>query len=261
VTENSPTPPTVGEVLGRTARELRGDRKVELVARAAKLAGLNWGTGRIADLEAGRVSPTLPTLFALCWAFGDLLDRPVRLAELFAGDGRVTLSPGVTIELAELRAALGGQPIGTEPVTPGIAALRDKGIGIGIDTDVLGRRANIREQRREELAADPLGLPLGFGIPPKPFASGTPYPERFKHVKMREVRAVERSLLEADYRLAHSLDLNFARAALEMAALWGRSFTAERDHRAGADANAQKRGRISRELKAELQEAINRGDD
>lgn len=39
------------------------------------------------------------------------------------------------------------------------------------------------------------------------------------------------------------------------------SFTAERDRRAGPDANPQKRGRISRELKAELHEAVNNGDD
>ena len=47
-----------------------------------------------------------------------------------------------------------------------------------------------------------------------------------------------------------------------MASLWLRTFSAERDHRAGADANAQTRGQISRLLKAELQELINenRGD-
>ena len=68
-------------------------------------------------------------------------------------------------------------------------------------------------------------------------------------------------MLEADYRLAHSVGLRVEQAAVAMEALWGRSFTAERDHRAGPDANPQKRGRVSRELKAELQEAINRGDD
>ncbi len=67
-------------------------------------------------------------------------------------------------------------------------------------------------------------------------------------------------MLEADYRMAKSLGLDLDRAAAEMGALWGKSFTAERDRRAGCDANPQKRGRISRELKAELQEAINRGN-
>jgi hypothetical protein len=46
-----------------------------------------------------------------------------------------------------------------------------------------------------------------------------------------------------------------------MQALWGRSFTDERDHRAGPDANPEKRGRVSRDLKSELHEAVNDGDD
>lgn len=226
--------PTVAEVLGHTARVLRGDRKVELVARAAKLAGLNWGTGRVADLEAGRVSPTLPTLFALCRVFGDLLDRPFALAELFAGDGPVALSSGETVELNELRAALSGQPIGPPPLAPMIAGnatftrLMDR-----MDVDGIEVRAAVRR-----------GLDGGNDLPRHP-----------------TVQRVARSLLEADYRMAQSVGVPVELVAEKMAALWGRSFSEERDHRAGPDANPQKRGRIARELKAELREAINRGDD
>ena len=43
--------------------------------------------------------------------------------------------------------------------------------------------------------------------------------------------------------------------------LWGGTFTEERDRLAGADANAQKRGRVTRELRAELQNAITDGND
>jgi hypothetical protein len=49
--------------------------------------------------------------------------------------------------------------------------------------------------------------------------------------------------------------------AAAMAALWRRTFTAERDNRAGPDANAQRRGQISHQLKADLQEVINDGND
>ena len=48
------------------------------------------------------------------------------------------------------------------------------------------------------------------------------------------------------------------------AALWGSSFSEERDRRAGEAANAQKRGRVSREMQYELQSAIDgvrRGND
>jgi hypothetical protein len=222
-------PRTVAEVVGTTAQNLRGDRKLELVARAARAAGLNWGTGRIADLEAGRVSPTLPTLFLLCVAFSDLLDRPVSLADLLAGDGLVTLSAEATVKLADLRAALAGQPIGIPPIGPllddPIAAEAMKRGGI----EVSDLRASVRKQ----LAADPHA---GLSLRPR-------------------VAKVRNSFLEADYRMAGSLGLDVNRAAEVMHTLWGRSFSDERDRRGGPDANPQKRGRISRELKAELKEA------
>jgi hypothetical protein len=47
------------------------------------------------------------------------------------------------------------------------------------------------------------------------------------------------------------------------AALWKRTFSQERDRRAGPEANAQKRGQVSRELRKELQaviEAATHGD-
>ena len=52
MSDNSATAPTVAKVLGRRARELRGDRKAELVARAARLAGL--ARQRAAGLIRGR---------------------------------------------------------------------------------------------------------------------------------------------------------------------------------------------------------------
>ena len=41
-----------------------------------------------------------------------------------------------------------------------------------------------------------------------------------------------------------------------MAAQWRKSYSAERDQRAGAGANAQKKGRVARELKAELKAVL-----
>ena len=227
-------PPTVAEVLGHTARALRGNHKVELVAHAAKSAGLNWGTGRIADLEAGRVSPTLPTLFALCQAFGFLLDRPVRLAELFAGDGQVRLTPNIAVELAELRAALSG-----EPVDPGVAR--------AVAAVELGTARLLSEQYVASMR--------DHGVEPPPFASAAAVRDNPLAQKVRQ------SMLEADYRLARRLGLRDDEAAAWMGGVWGRSFTAQRDLEAGPGANPQKRGRISRLLKAQLQEAINHGDD
>jgi hypothetical protein len=48
------------------------------------------------------------------------------------------------------------------------------------------------------------------------------------------------------------------------AALWKRTFSQERDRRAGEGANTQKRGQVTRQMRAELEaaiEALKHGDD
>jgi hypothetical protein len=256
MTKHGDAPPTVAEVLGRTAQELRGDRKLELVARAAKSAGLNWGTGRIADLEAGRVSPTLPTLLQLCIAFSDLLDRPIGLADFFDGDGLVSLNASTLVRLGDLRATLRGKRVGHDaPIGPHIDELIAK-----LGDELVAKLGMDDDDRRAEMVTD-LRRHQREG-PRVPYST-------MMHPRVREVK---RSFLEADYRLIASLRLDipgdpggFDHAAVAMEKLWGRSFSEERDQRGGPGANAQKRGRISRELKAdlkaELKEAINGGDD
>jgi len=81
-------------------------------------------------------------------------------------------------------------------------------------------------------------------------------PRRRKNSTVAEVGNTRASFLEADARIAGSLGLSAYRAAELMTELWGRSFSDERDRRGGPGANAQKRGRISRDLKQELQGAI-----
>lgn len=179
-------------------RALRGEHKTADMTRAARLAGLdNWTTGHLANLEAGRASATLPMLFALSGALASLLGRPVALTELLAGNGgeRVAIGDNRTVTLAELRASMTGQAVGS-PVKP---RGRDR------------------------------------------------------------VTTVRMSMVDADTRAARDLGLTDERAASCMAALWGRTLSAERDRRAGPDANAQKRGRIARDLKTELREAITDG--
>lgn len=68
--------------------------------------------------------------------------------------------------------------------------------------------------------------------------------------------AVRQAGGEAEQRAAQSLGVSggeFQRLAVQ---LWGRSYSEERDARAGADANAQKRGQIARQLKSEMREAL-----
>lgn len=73
--------------------------------------------------------------------------------------------------------------------------------------------------------------------------------------------AVRRSFLDVDYRVAAELGLEPERAAHVMAELWGRSFTDERDRRAGPGVTKQKRGVVGQQVKAELREAVSDGSN
>jgi hypothetical protein len=67
---------------------------------------------------------------------------------------------------------------------------------------------------------------------------------------------VLRDFREADRRVCKAIGVELDDGAAAMAMLWKRTFTAERDRQAGPDANAQRRGRVARQLKAELREML-----
>lgn len=67
--------------------------------------------------------------------------------------------------------------------------------------------------------------------------------------------------VETDERVCKRLGVPTDVGAAAMAKLWRRTFTAERDHRAGPGTNAQHRGQVSRQLQAELKEVIHHGHD
>jgi transcriptional regulator with XRE-family HTH domain len=65
----------------------------------------------------------------------------------------------------------------------------------------------------------------------------------------------------AEERLAKSLGISHSRLADASFQLWHSTFSEERDRRAGPDANQQKKGRVSRELRAELQKVLGDGNN
>lgn len=65
---------------------------------------------------------------------------------------------------------------------------------------------------------------------------------------------------ETEARIAKALGKPASVIAEVSAHLWGRTLSAERDRRAGENANAQDRGRITRQLRAEIQAVLD-GDD
>ncbi|CPV67637.1 Uncharacterised protein [Mycobacteroides abscessus] len=182
----------LAEVVGINARRIRGAATGDRVTLEARRYGLNWGTGRISDLESGRVAPTLGTLIAVAAALEAATGTPTTVLDLVAWDGLVLVNQGFAI-------------YGTNGV---VKAITEGHVG-HLD-------------------------------------------DRLTSVELAQANNAG----EAELKAAKSLGIDVD--SLESLALktWGRSMRAERDHRAGPDASAQKRGRITRllldELKMEL---------
>jgi hypothetical protein len=145
----SDEPPPLAAVLGRNAKALRGQRRTDDVAKAVRARGLNWGSGRISELEAGRVVPRVETLMLVAAAFTDLTGRQVLLSDLFAGSGRVAISDSCAADLKAVRDAVSGAPVRLAIRTT--ATYRGRGRASGI-----ARECGEAEQR----AAAALGVDL-----------------------------------------------------------------------------------------------------
>lgn len=217
--------PTVAEVVARNVRRLRGTHTADELAREARGCGLNWGTGRISELEAGKVSPTLPTLFALAQALRHVSRTPVSLADLLQADGFIKINDELVVKAKKVAASVSEVPVN---------------LLVG---DLEGGKERLDAALRWSMAAM-AALPDYLGAVPVVASQLT-----------------NQHSGETEERIAKSLGIDMLRMTLESTHLWGDAFSAERDRRAGPDANAQKRGRVSRELKAELKASIDRGND
>lgn len=213
----------LAEVVGRNARNhrLRHDAKLEDVARVAKRYGLKWSTGRVGDLEGGRMPATLPTLFALAATLGDVTGERVSIADLVWTDGWVEVNPSLTVSGEALKRSVQGEPVD----------LVAKDL-YGAVEEIFGIFEDIR-QRHNEAWAD--------------------VPTELQYMDPHEVDRVEAASGVAEQRLCKEYSLAPHVLAAMSLHLWGKSFSEERDNRAGEGANAQRRGRISREMKQEIE--------
>lgn len=221
----------LAEVVGQNARRIRTDAGATLddVGRAARAQGLvGWGATRVSDLEHGRVSPTVPTLVAVCIALGEIRRSPLTLAELLAHDGTIAINGGLAIRGAALGRFLDGEPVRL------------------VKRDVLGlpdvNTAAVADGMRE-LAAKVNRLPA-----------------RLQDVAGGRVIAVQRRSGEAEQRIAKALGVDLLAVAVASTYLYDSTASEERDRRAGAEATPQKRGRIAREIRTELKGVLN-GDN
>jgi hypothetical protein len=208
-------------VVGINAHRLRGGATADELATAARNNQLNWGTGRISDLEHGRVSPTVGTLVALAAAIGDVRGEPVALADLVEHDGQILLAKGLVASGEMLQRYLRGQPVVVE--ARDIAA-------------ILTASAEAHRDKIKKL------------------------PPRLQSVKMRDLATVTEEAGETEERVAKALGVETWVVIRAAAVLWRCTVAAERDRRAGSDATKQARGRITRQLREELRAVID-GDD
>lgn len=222
--------PALPQVVGRNARQLRGSVTADELATATRRWGLNWGTGRISDLEAGRVSPTIPTLVALAAALGDVRGEPVPIADLTRSEGFIALTSELTLSSDALARFLNGEPVvvrvsevlsGQDQLQFAFAAQRDQ-----FDAQLDAVRAI-----NPELA----------------------------NVKTGALRTVQRRSGEVEQRMAKALGVESFVIDYAAAYLWQRTVADERDARVTGDASAQKRGRVTRQLQAELRAVLQGG--
>lgn len=208
--------------IGLNARDLRlgAGLTLDQVSTAARRRGLKWSESRVADFEAGRVAPTLNTLLAFCLALNDLGCQEASLpAFVKYGGTPLKINDALALldeDIAHLMTVEGGY--GTKPV---------------------------------ELATDDAPSILGW--------KRTPFERRVFHryeVDITTSSRIWRAAGATEDRIRKTLGISPGLLAHLSAALWGKSFTEERDHRAGEGANAQKRGRISRDMLAELKTAM-----
>ena len=217
---------TVSEVAGHGARGIRlgAGATLEEVAKAARFYGLKWTANKVNAFEAGRISPTLPTLFAVAAALNDVTGDPVKLADLFASSGTVTVNDRLTVDAAKVEAALSGAPVE---------------VTISELTGELERARAAGKQWAE---------------------SRRSWSGPVRKITRRDYSAVLAEFSDSDKRMARSLGVDVSTAAAAMTFLWDKTFVARRDELAGPDANAQKRGRIARELKAGLRRVLDGND-
>jgi transcriptional regulator with XRE-family HTH domain len=216
---------TVAQVIGTNVRNRRLTAGISLDTLAAS-SPLLMSTGRIGNIESARsATTTLESLIAMAIALSRTTAEPVTLVDLLDGEGQVSLGDQFTIELSTLQAVLRGQPV------PILDAENDRKLG-----EVMTEASRMAITRLPEWTRLPQSVRRNLD------------PHGWLRVKM--------TLRESDTRMCKAIGVDRELGAALMTQLWGKPFSEERDHRAGSDTNAQHKGQISRQLKADLEKAI-----
>lgn len=242
-------------VVGRNCKKLRtriGITQDELARHARNLGLTSWKASAVGDFEAGRSTPSFSTVLTVTAALQWAIEERAEQLGLSGKDLIASDPPGVTLaHLVEF---------------DGMVMLTDTFWVFGRELSEMCRKGYV------------------FTLDPSIYSRSGPHetfqpgPEAMRKSKLRSAAYLREreaelgitfdeltSMLQrsglAEQRLARQLEIKPAELAASSFRLWKRTFTEERDRRAGADANQQKKGRISREMRTELEGALAHGND
>jgi len=215
-------------IIGRNAKALRiaAGATAEDVAREVRNLGLNWGTARVSALESGQVAPSLPTVFALVHALTTITGSTVTVPMLLNSDAYVEVGS------VGIRSSTFGEVFNGTPRTLRVKDFADA-------SERIKRAHSQFDKNRADIAA---------------------LPERLQSIDLGKFATVEAAAGDAERKLASSLGVPKSHVLAAITYLWDGPFIDERDRRAGPDANAQRRGIVSRSMKSEI-EGVLHGDD
>lgn len=217
-------------VLGANCKRIRTAAGVsqDELARHARDYGLKWTASAVGNFESGRTAPAFATVLVVCLALematsaGGRKRQRVLLSDLIRSDEFVSL---------------------TDTFSPRATRVADFCAGEPWDLP----SADVAETAGYDRVADMRALAPGlFGT---------------YGMRVVDVEQLQRRTGQDEYRLARRLGIDSDRLLAESFRLWQRTFSEQRDKLAGPDANAQKRGQVSRQLRAELERALHDGDD
>jgi hypothetical protein len=234
----------VADVMGANARRLRTTAELTLdeVSIAARKRGLKWSEARVADFEAGRVAPSLTTLIAVVLALQDAGCGKIRLDTLLRSATKIQINDLLELNDGQVIGLLGGR----REQAPKLPGEKQEKIPKSAAKPKEHSSA-IAERHATKRRAAPTTDPL-------------PPPDR-----QAMLAAVENASGATEERTRKALGIGKTELANLSLTLWNRTFSQERDRRAGRSANAQKRGQVSRQMRKELQRgmeaAATNGDD
>ncbi|ULN41597.1 helix-turn-helix transcriptional regulator [Mycolicibacterium crocinum] len=216
----------LAEVVGANCKRWRNQIGLtqDKFAEFARMVGLRWTASAVGDFEAGRSSPSLATVIAVAVALQIAFGRT---ASLNSDDEFV----GVLLDI-DARSA------------PTLADI------VGTEVDWIDVNGVLRPPAEDLFKLFRGGVVHGYGGPTEEEWDGIDeVAERGRQFRADLVAHAG----VADKRMARQIGISVSDLMVRSIRLWGRTFSEERDQRAGPDANQQKKGRITREMRAELE--------